>query len=485
MADNDHNKDKKFKDNVDDKDKKHIVDDEDEYVDNAPSIVLTSKRKMLIILMLLSAVFALWFLFKEDKSTEERVDSTSDKNIVVGKSAEVGIPESDRIINNVVDAVGAEQYAGIDSLPKLDISEKSVTPPPLVIPSVPVPEPVQPLDVGNLDVPSLPVEPEPIVAPLAPPVVIPSSPSNKPLIPPGLDIGGDSGNSGDNGRNSNMIVFGAGSGSGVGSASGAIANNAFPGGFDPSNPLSGAKGLVDSIAADKQISVNDSIPPAQTSAGQIMATAYGRRETMVAQGKVVDIVLETAINTDLQGTVRAVVSRDVYSEGGNNVLIPRGSRVIGNYAASGDNARTRLDIAWTRVMRSDGIDLITDAKAIDNLGRNGASGEVDFKIIEAIRNALLVSSITISTAALAQKIAGNDKVATTQDQDGKVSILAQPIDSAIKDSSQQISKALTDAVKRGVSTKPIIKIDQGTKLKIFVNQDIIFSRSIANLNKVN
>ena len=52
---------------------------------------------------------------------------------------------------------------------------------------------------------------------------------------------------------------------------------------------------------------------------------------IIAQGAVIPAVLETAINSDLPGYVRAVVSRDVSSFDGKNVLVPRGSRLVGQY----------------------------------------------------------------------------------------------------------------------------------------------------------
>jgi len=42
-------------------------------------------------------------------------------------------------------------------------------------------------------------------------------------------------------------------------------------------------------------------------------------------------VLETAINSDLPGYTRAIVSRDIRSFDGTNILVPRGSRLIGQY----------------------------------------------------------------------------------------------------------------------------------------------------------
>ncbi|MDX5495271.1 MAG: TrbI/VirB10 family protein, partial [Wolbachia endosymbiont of Nomada marshamella] len=69
-----------------------------------------------------------------------------------------------------------------------------------------------------------------------------------------------------------------------------------------------------------------------TSAQSSKATRVGKLGLMVTQGKIIDAVLETAINSDLQGMLRAMVSRDVYAETGDTVLIPKGSRLIGSYS---------------------------------------------------------------------------------------------------------------------------------------------------------
>ncbi|MFO6448959.1 TrbI/VirB10 family protein, partial [Erythrobacter sp. NE805] len=55
--------------------------------------------------------------------------------------------------------------------------------------------------------------------------------------------------------------------------------------------------------------------------------------TTVTEGTLIPAILETGINTDVPGYVRAVVSQDVKSFDGKRVLIPRSSRLIGQYQA--------------------------------------------------------------------------------------------------------------------------------------------------------
>jgi type IV secretion system protein VirB10 len=57
----------------------------------------------------------------------------------------------------------------------------------------------------------------------------------------------------------------------------------------------------------------------------------------VIQGTMIQAVLETFINSDLPGQIRAVVTEDTHSYDGSRILIPRGSKVIGQYS---DNVET-------------------------------------------------------------------------------------------------------------------------------------------------
>jgi type IV secretion system protein VirB10 len=66
-------------------------------------------------------------------------------------------------------------------------------------------------------------------------------------------------------------------------------------------------------------------------AGIVKATRFDRTDALVAQGTMIRGFLETAINTDLPGMVRAVVREDVRSLDGSRILIPKGSRLVGEY----------------------------------------------------------------------------------------------------------------------------------------------------------
>jgi type IV secretion system protein VirB10 len=210
---------------------------------------------------------------------------------------------------------------------------------------------------------------------------------------------------------------------------------------------------------------------AKTSAPQIKATYIGRLDSLIAQGKVIYAVLETAINTDLPGTLRAIITRDVYAESGKAVLIPKGSRVVGEYQTQIKSGQNRVGIMWKRLIRPDGVDLQFDSPGVDQLGRSGVQGFLDNKFWLQIGAAVLTSYIV---PALAAKIGGVDDKAitptTTQGQAGS---------SQLQQSTQQFQQIAKDVIQKSISSEPTITIDQGTRINIFVNKDIIFPPDIA------
>jgi type IV secretion system protein VirB10 len=125
-------------------------------------------------------------------------------------------------------------------------------------------------------------------------------------------------------------------------------------------------------------------------------TLRGDLNCILSKGKIIKAVLETAINTDLVSEIRAIVTRDVFSEQGKQILIPKGSRVFGSYSA--DTVEGRIIIKWFRIDIPNGYSLNLDGDAVDNLGRKGEQGRYDAKFKERFTNAVLVSAFSIGVA---------------------------------------------------------------------------------------
>jgi type IV secretion system protein VirB10 len=211
-----------------------------------------------------------------------------------------------------------------------------------------------------------------------------------------------------------------------------------------------------------------------SSAASVVVTTIGSTQDSIVQGKVLDAVLETAINTDLPGSLRAIVSRDVYAESGRRVLIPKGTRLIGSYKTDVKIGQARVYIIWSRIIRPDGVDAMLDSQAIDLLGRSGVLGEVDNKFFEIFSSSILLSAITIGFAIAADSAVGDSTVTQGETGSGDAttsgSVAATSTQAAIAD----FGSTVKDITQKLINVTPRITVDQGTQIKVFVNRDIKF-----------
>lgn len=174
----------------------------------------------------------------------------------------------------------------------------------------------------------------------------------------------------------------------------------------------------------------------------------------VAEGTVIPAVLETAINSDLPGYVRAVVSRDVRSFDSANILVPRGSRLVGQYRAGVALGQSRAFVIWTRLIRPDGVSVELGAPGTDALGRGGLQGRVDRHFLQRFGGAILLSLISAGTAI------------ATDNSDTQVIIAS---------TSNAASSAASTALESDLRIPPTVEVAQGAPIRVFVTRDLDFS----------
>ena len=213
---------------------------------------------------------------------------------------------------------------------------------------------------------------------------------------------------------------------------------------------------------------------------KVKATAVNHLNRTILQGKIVYAILETAINTDIPGMLRAIVTRDVYAERGTDIMIPKGSRLIGQYTATAKGGQTRVAVMWERLIRPDGIDIGVASPRVDTLGRTGVAGDIHDHFWRKLGNTFLVSFVVPVASAKAAQKATNKKTdtdkKTTTDTDGTVTVTTtgDPVEQAISDSTKQFSDLTKGMVQDSFSTKPTLTINQGTAINVLVQKDLIF-----------
>lgn len=213
-----------------------------------------------------------------------------------------------------------------------------------------------------------------------------------------------------------------------------------------------------------------------TAAEKVSATRLNNLAMTIAQGKIINAVLETAINTDLPGPLRAIVARDTYAESGRAVLIPKGSRLIGTYNTVIARGQRRVLIIWTRVIRPDGLDIMIGSPGVDGLGRAGVEGHVDNKYMEMFSAAILTSLISIGVAAGAEAV--TDDGTTTSNSDGSSTQTGGAGLAAGSEAVRTVGDVGKRIVDTAIDARPTITVDQGTRVNVFVNKDLTFPSSV-------
>lgn len=200
----------------------------------------------------------------------------------------------------------------------------------------------------------------------------------------------------------------------------------------------------------------------------VKATRNERIDALIAQGTLIRGVLETAIQSDLPGMVRAVTSNDVYSFDGRRILLPKGTMLTGEYRSGIARGQSRVLIVWTRALRSDGTSVSLGSYGTDDLGRSGIAGFVDKHYLERFGASAVLSIV----GGVSSFIAGLNS-------DGTSSAASSTSSDAQTQAQQTISQTMADmantALKDSINIPPTIHIDQGTQIMVFVRRDLDFS----------
>jgi len=148
------------------------------------------------------------------------------------------------------------------------------------------------------------------------------------------------------------------------------------------------------------------LPGASQWGGRVQASALANRSDTVTQGTLIPAVLETAFDSTSPGLARAIVSRDVRGFDGTRILIPRGSRLIGEYGADVAASQKRALITWTRLIRPDGVTIALDSPATDTLGRGGVEAHVNSHFLARFLNAILRTTVDVGGAIATRAVTG-------------------------------------------------------------------------------
>jgi type IV secretion system protein VirB10 len=189
---------------------------------------------------------------------------------------------------------------------------------------------------------------------------------------------------------------------------------------------------------------------------------------LLQAGTYMPITMVTGINSDLPGTIIAQVTENVFdSLTGENILIPRGSRLLGTYDNSIAFGQDRVLVAWERLIRTDGVSIsLRGMKGADLQGKSGLHDQVDYHVAQILAVVGASTAFNIGTNAAIAALSTNQFLSS----------LAQAMTAQGSTSSNTTAAAnqvAIDYANRIIDQQPTIVIREGTQAYCVIDKDMI------------
>jgi type IV secretion system protein TrbI len=184
----------------------------------------------------------------------------------------------------------------------------------------------------------------------------------------------------------------------------------------------------------------------------------GGKQYRVLEGTVIETVLLNRINSDFSGPVECLVTTPVYSHDRQRVLIPAGSKVLGEAEKVANLGQKRVSVAFHRLLMPDGFSVSLDQfKGLNQIGETALRDKVNnhyFQIFGLSAALGLVSGFSYRGVSY-----------------GPGGVSAGDIyRSGLSDSLAQSSHRILD---RYLNILPTVTIREGHRVKVYLTNDLI------------
>lgn len=177
---------------------------------------------------------------------------------------------------------------------------------------------------------------------------------------------------------------------------------------------------------------------------------------LLQAGSVIPAALITGIRSDLPGQITAQVTQNVYdSPTGAILLIPQGTRIVGEYDNDVSFGQRRVLLVWHRLIFPGGRSIILERlPGADGAGYAGLEDGVDFHWWELAKAAGLSTLLSIG----AELAVSDDDPLSRAVREGAIG--------AVTGAGQQI-------IERQLQIAPILTVRPGFPLRIIVTRDLV------------
>jgi len=182
----------------------------------------------------------------------------------------------------------------------------------------------------------------------------------------------------------------------------------------------------------------------------------------ISQGTLIPAVLTAGINSAVPGQTTALVRRNVYdSRTGRFLLVPQGSRLVGEYDSRVAFGQNRVFVAWNRLIFPDG-------RSLDLAGMQGADLSAAAGLLDRVNHHFVR---TFGSALLIAAVSAGVQLSQPED-DGAFASNPTPSQLAAAAVGQELGRVATEYLRRNLDIRPTIEIRPGYELNVEVTADL-------------
>ena len=208
-------------------------------------------------------------------------------------------------------------------------------------------------------------------------------------------------------------------------------------------------------AQDRQLAFLNQAPDKRTvSPDRVVAPASA---SVLQAGAVIPAALITGIRSDLPGQITAQVTENVYdSPTGRILLVPQGTRIIGQYDNGVGFGQRRILLVWNRLIMPNGRSIVLERQpGADAEGYAGLEDGVEYHWGELFEAAALSTLLSVGAEA-----------GTSQNENNLAQALRSGASNSISQTGQQI-------VSRQLNIAPTLTIRPGFPVRVIVTRDLV------------
>jgi type IV secretion system protein VirB10 len=180
----------------------------------------------------------------------------------------------------------------------------------------------------------------------------------------------------------------------------------------------------------------------------------------VFEGTVIETVLTNRLTSAFAGPVNCLVTVPVYAADREHLVIPQGSRVLGEVKRVDAVGQERLAVTFHRVIRPDGSAVSLDQfQGLSQMGKTGLRDQIDHHYLQIFGLSTAIGAL----AGLAQYHTRYSAIDTSAND-----AYRQGVSSSLAQSSMHV-------LDRYLNVVPTFTIREGHRISVYLSQDLMLA----------